>query len=331
LTRREAQGVILFREGKIIHAGSSTARETLGHLLLCCGLIQRASLTEALAAQTRGGRDQRLGEILITMGVVTPKALDEVLKGQIGRVVSELLTWDTGFLRFDSMEIPDWEGIAVDTDEFLLRDGVQADLLLSGGRVGATFDLTVLEQLEEEGCEEDFPAPASVRKVMAELRAPVLTAEVTLRVLDCAQHIVSRGALFAVRDDAFRGVGQFGMAESCSATQPRVREICIPAKADSVLRDTVDRRKTYCSALPEGEWNAVLVEGLGGVWPAQVLVMPLIVRDRCVLLFYGDNAPDTAPLGSTARLEVLLLEVGLSMERQLLERRAAQLRNAGAV
>ena len=189
LTRREAQGVILFREGKIIHAGSSTARETLGHLLLCCGLIQRASLTEALAAQTRGGRDQRLGEILITMGVVTPKALDEVLKGQIGRVVSELLTWDTGFLRFDSMEIPDWEGIAVDTDEFLLRDGVQADLLLSGGRVGATFDLTVLEQLEEEGCEEDFPAPASVRKVMAELRAPVLTAEVTLRVLDCAQHI----------------------------------------------------------------------------------------------------------------------------------------------
>lgn len=330
LTRRDAQGAILFREGKIIYAGSSTARETLGHLLLCCGLIQRGHLTEALALQTRGGRDQRLGEILIAMGAVSEKALEEVLKGQIGRVVSELLTWDSGFLRFDGMDIPDWDGIEVEAEEFLLRDGIVAEVVLSGGRVGARPDLEALARLEEDGGEEDFPAPASVRKVMSELRAPVLTAEVTLRVLDCAQHIVKRGALFAARDDAFRGVGQFGVNESKESSQPRVGEIIVPANVESVLRDTADRKEAYCSALSEGEWNAKLVEGLGGVWPAQVLVMPLIVRDRCVLLFYGDNAPDTEPIGSTAPLEVLLLEVGLSMERQLLERRAAQLRTAGA-
>jgi hypothetical protein len=57
------------------------------------------------------------------------------------------------------------------------------------------------------------------------------------------------------------------------------------------------------------------------VRPTEALVVPMVLRDGVGLVFYGDNGITGRPLGSAEDLEWALLEAGLAMERDLLERR----------
>ena len=56
LTRRDSQGMIVFRSGKIIYAASTAARETLGSLLLCRQLIDEEGLARRSSSSTRPQR-----------------------------------------------------------------------------------------------------------------------------------------------------------------------------------------------------------------------------------------------------------------------------------
>jgi len=49
---------------------------------------------------------------------------------------------------------------------------------------------------------------------------------------------------------------------------------------------------------------------LGGEWPIEAVVIPMMIGDRVVLIFYGDNVPHNLPVGSTLPLEETLKSVG---------------------
>ena len=130
LTRRDSQGVIVFRSGQIIYAASSAARETLGSLLLCRQLIDEEGLARALEIQHGASEEKRLGTILVEIGLLAEDSLREVITRQIEGVISEFMQWETGFFKFDLLHLPDHGEIEVDAEDFVHREGLSAQQVL---------------------------------------------------------------------------------------------------------------------------------------------------------------------------------------------------------
>lgn len=322
LSRRDGHGVVVMRAGRILYAASNSVRETLGNLLVCRGLIDEATLMEALEHQHWGQEAKRLGEILLEMGKLEEDALEDVMKDQTRAVIQELFGWTAGFFKFESLEIPDRGDVEVDARDFLLMKGVNTDevLLEAARRLDESRELppgTAAASLPG-ATEEPQPSAAETRN-LADLRAPALRGETTMGLMRHAAQVVSRGLLLAVRGDTAQGVGQFGMpAEAGEGSAKRVR---LPLDKASVLSDVVARKESYLGPLEASVGNDVLVESLGGTRPTAVLVVPMVVAGSVAMLFYGDNAVDGRTIGPTEGLTRTILEASLAMEKAALEER----------
>ncbi|MEJ2086431.1 MAG: DUF4388 domain-containing protein, partial [Acidobacteriota bacterium] len=131
LTRPETDGILVFRGGKIIYAASSSARQTLGNILLCSGLISDDTLDCALNMQFEAKEEQRLGTILLEMDAIEEETLKQIIQDQTEKVVAEFMTWDSGFFKFEAIELSDHGEVEVDARDFLLREGLQTEAVLS--------------------------------------------------------------------------------------------------------------------------------------------------------------------------------------------------------
>ncbi|HYN20575.1 MAG TPA: DUF4388 domain-containing protein [Thermoanaerobaculia bacterium] len=337
LTRRDGHGVIAFRNGKIIYAASNSVRETLGNILLHERLISESTLLAALERQSRSPEEKRLGPVLVEMGALDEPTIERIVRAQTQRVIQEFLRWNTGFAKFEVLQIPDRGEVEVDARDFLMQAGFNADELLLGilGRLDPrdidTAELDMSQVLRrapwvggpaaaEAGPPEPQPASfASLKSIMAEIRSPAFTAEVSLGILRYAARSFARGVLFARAYDGFHGMGQFGIGTT-SGSIP-VREIRIPVDEPSLFLEVSERKESYRGPLADGYWNVHLGRQLGGPVPQEVAAIPMIVDARVVLIFYGDNVPGNAPIGPIDDLELLMIEGGLVIEKSLLESR----------
>ena len=335
LTRRDGHGVIAFRNGKIIYAASNSVRETLGNILLHERLITESTLLEALERQSRAAEEKRLGPVLVEMGALDEATMERVVRSQTQRVVSEFLRWKSGFAKFEILHIPDHGEVEVDARDFLLEAGLNADELLLGifGQRDPRIDTSELDMSQVlrrapwvPGPAEQEPAPpepppdpkppsfASLKSIMSEIRSPAFTGEVSLGILRYAARSFTRGVLFARGYDSFQGMGQFGLG----AKVP-VREIRIPLDEPSLFLEVIERKESYRGPLDDRYWNVHLGRQLGGATPGEVVAIPMVVDSSVVLIFYGDNVPDNAPIGPIDDLELLMIEGGLVIEKALLE------------
>lgn len=135
LTRRGDSGMILFKNGKIVYATAEAVRNNLGNILLSENHVDNDSLMFALDLQHTSPRWERLGAILVKREFVTRDALEQAIQHQITQVIREFLTWETGFFRFDSMEIDCEDGIVFDVKDFLVAGGMNANHLLLDGLI----------------------------------------------------------------------------------------------------------------------------------------------------------------------------------------------------
>lgn len=337
LTRRDGHGVIAFRNGKIIYAASNSVRETLGNILLHDRLISESILLAALERQSRSPEEKRLGSVLVEMGALDEPTIERVVRSQTQRVILEFLRWKTGFAKFEVLQIPDQGEVEVDARDFLLQAGINADELLLNilsrpdPRAIDTAELDMSHVLRhgpwvgepsatEAGPPEPKPASfASLKSIMAEIRAPAFTAEVSLGILRYAARSFARGVLFARGYDGFHGMGQFGISATPGAVP--VREIRIPLDEPSLFLEVSERKESFRGPLTDGYWNVHLGRQLGGPIPREIAAIPMIVDARVVLIFYGDNIPGNAPIGPIDDLELLMIEGGLVIEKSLLESR----------
>ncbi|HEY6546477.1 MAG TPA: DUF4388 domain-containing protein [Vicinamibacteria bacterium] len=347
LTKRDGQAILAFRGGRIIYAASSSMRESFGHILVLRGLVSEADLLLALERQHRTSPPQRLGHVLVEMGKVDEKALREVMRQQTEDVVAELVRWKTGFFQFETVAFGPGGEIEVDVKDFILSEGFSPQDMLGdtapqvpptpseaadafatgsfpvgafsrGGFTTGSFPAAAIRPVPDAPPGRE---PAILGDVLPLASAPAVTAEVTLRLMRYASQILSRGVLFVVRPDELRGIGQFGVQVPGASAADRVRETVVPLGEPSVLRDVVEKRRTFRGSLSDSRWNRHLVHRLGGVDPPEVVVVPMIVGDAVAVLFYGDNLPDRKPIGPVDALEFMIAEAALAMERNVLEAR----------
>lgn len=330
LTSTNAEGMVVFRQGRIIYASSNSAREAFGNILVCLKLVDEATLRKALVKQHHSREERRLGRILVEMGVLKTDDLENVVQHQIERVLGELLGWRDGFFKFEPMDIPDRGEVAVDGREFLAERGLNTRKV--------ALDLARL--LDERRSPDAVPAPAppparrpsaaarkplpptpasppsepvTLRQIIAGAAGASLTGEMTMELLRHAQAALSRGVLLLVEQHGVGGVGQFGLADSELPADERVRNLWLPLDEPSVLAEAVRSAATYRGPLRESRVHEALVVELGGAWPKEVAVLAVVAAGRVAAVLYGDNEPLRAPIPALDQLTARLADVGRRM------------------
>jgi hypothetical protein len=97
---RHNEGKIYFDNGVVVSAEIRSNPHPLGALLLRTGKITEADLERARDMQQRQGDKRRLGEILVALGVITPREVERQIHFQIEEVVFEVMSWNEGYFSF---------------------------------------------------------------------------------------------------------------------------------------------------------------------------------------------------------------------------------------
>jgi hypothetical protein len=328
LTRRDSQGVIVFRSVKIIYAASSAAREALGSLLLCRQLIAEDQLAQALEIQHQASEEKRLGTILVEAGLLSEEALRDVITRQIEGVISELMQWQGGYFKFDLLRLPDHGEVEVDARDFVYRDGLSTQQVLMD--ISDELDRTAVYPIPYSAAGTNAEPPTesaadaasghhSLKSIMNMIRSPEFTGEATGQILDFARESLPRGVLFVVRRDSFQAMSAFDT--TTEGGEPIAGGLRLPLDQPSILAEAADRQESCHGPLESNETNGKLLEALGGETPTEAVAVPLVVNDLVLLVLYGDNAATGEPIEEVEQLELLLLQAGLAMERHLLRKR----------
>ncbi len=124
---RHNEGTVYFDDGAVIYAEIRSNPHPLGGLLLRTGKITEADLERARDMQQRQGDKRRLGEILVSLGVITPRELERHVRFQIEEVVFEVMSWREGYFSFAEGPLADVpaESAARIRTEALLMEGAR--------------------------------------------------------------------------------------------------------------------------------------------------------------------------------------------------------------
>jgi hypothetical protein len=129
---RKGTGMIVFRNGQVVQAGSDVIRDSLGNILVSQGMVDQADLAAALARQ-KMNPDKPLGMLLVETGATTNQVIEDVVRQQIEEIIYDLLAWEEGFFNFELGEVAPKDKIEVDTQDLLLKSGLSAEYLLMEG------------------------------------------------------------------------------------------------------------------------------------------------------------------------------------------------------
>lgn len=128
------EGSVIFRQGQVVRAASSTFQQSLGEVLIQKGVIDLAVLRKALALQQEDGFRERLGVILIKSFGVSYEIVEAVVREQIENVVFTLFEWSEGSFEFVVSEhIETVDGIRMDPLQFMLDQGLNPQFLAMEG------------------------------------------------------------------------------------------------------------------------------------------------------------------------------------------------------
>jgi hypothetical protein len=156
-----------------------------------------------------------------------------------------------------------------------------------------------------------------------ELRFPNSASEITLLILRFASDIFQRGILFMVGDTEVIGLGQFGL--EIEKPDEKIREITLLYNESPFLQKTVSEQRPYKGILEKDSVTEYLMHEIGGGWPDEVAVFPLIAEGKVVALLYCDNPITGEKIGETEGLEIFIDQAGLALEKSLLQRRLQEM------
>ena len=342
-------GRLVFHEGNVMYA-TSDRKSRFGYTLLQKGIITYEELEEALKVQKTAKTRKPLGTLLVEMGIVSQDVIEKFLKEHIIDVVKDLLTWDTGSFHFDL-------GVSMETD-VILPMGLSAEYLLlegarlqdeeerdkpheqapSSGRVQSATSMEVKSVPEptQAVSSEPLTFPQRGRKdltlltaMIEEISGPSNSSEVILMILRFASEMMNRAVIFLVRDQeqGVVGLGQFGLTLKNGSADQLIRGVKIPLTQPSCFSDVVAHGQTFRGALEKNKWNEYLVQQLGGHWPLEVLILPLLSDGKVIAILYGDNAPPQQKIENSEGLEAFMRVAGFAFGKAILERKLQATRN----
>ena len=342
----KGEALIVFKHGMIVRGETDDLEKSLADNILEAGLIKDTVLH--LAAEVKKQLPSKsMAEILFDLGAVNKNILEQLTKRRIEGVICRLLYWEDGYFQFelDDLDIADktslsdlgWELGKGLSPEYLLMEGARVQDESAQATFVSTeaFSVEGAEQREgtedESGWEDDWgTAPAAGRKditalkaLTQELRFPTSTSEITLLVLRFASDIFQRGVLFMAGKNQIVGLGQFGI--EIDRADEKIRGIVLSLEMSPFLKKVIMEQMAYKGQLEKDAVTQYLIDELGGTWPPEAVIFPVVAEGKVVAALYCDNALSKDPIGETEGLDIFISHAGLALEKALLQRRLQEM------
>ena len=295
--------VLAIREGSIVYAASTGAREAIGAMLVRRGLIRQVELEEALSRQRAASRTTHLGNILVEMGALSQHELDHVVLLQFRDALRPFLSWSRGVASFERMAIPDLGAVHVDAREIVLESGLSTEQLVLDG----------MTELEDAG-RGAAPDVASMLAELADMSLSV-TSEMAVLILDQAARIARRALLLLVHADGFRVVDGFGEDPDGARLAAAEYWLHRGEPGDSLLERAAATARPARGAVSRSGGDRLLLEVLGGEPPLEAIALPVVVGAAVVALLWVDSGDRSTPLADPADLEAVLAAVAADIGR----------------
>jgi CheY-like chemotaxis protein len=136
LASRGREARIIFQNGQVIRASSTTFQQNLGEVLIQKGVIDLTVLKRALSIQADEGYVQLLGAIMIERFGISAEAIETVVREQIENVVYSLFAWAEGTFEFELQDIAPGDAAKLDPVQFMLAQGLNPQYLaMEGSRI----------------------------------------------------------------------------------------------------------------------------------------------------------------------------------------------------
>jgi len=151
---------IAFHQGRIVNAWGPSSKR-LGDLLVSEGVLDRATLNAALKAQEAEQPRRSLGQVLISGGALAPEVMYRAIEQQIEKTVYELVTWTQGTFHFTLDEVRPIDDIAVVPGDVIRHLNLDTQMVLLDA-------LRIFDERNRggprEGPSPPPPAPASPQR-----------------------------------------------------------------------------------------------------------------------------------------------------------------------
>src|SRR5437870_2672154 len=152
----EAKAGIGFHQGRIVNAWAPGGKR-LGELLIEAGVLQQATLEEALRRQESEHPRRSLGQILVAMNAADSETIYRIIEQQIERTVYDLVAWNQGTFHFALDDLKPIDDIAVVPGDVIRHLNLDTQMVvLDALRI---FDERSRQQREQRN---DTPAARSV-------------------------------------------------------------------------------------------------------------------------------------------------------------------------
>ncbi len=327
--------VVVFKSGLIVRAETDEIGRSLGEDILDAGLIKETVFSMAVEVKTQLP-SKPIAEILYEFGSVSMEIIESFTKKRIVKVMSHLLAREDGDFRFepDKLEVegmtdlPDlgWELSTGLSPEYLLMEGARVYDESSQSEPSGAEEFSVEDSLEGQDWEEDWeeqPADrtdlSSLKSLTQELRFPDSAPEITLLILRFASDIFQRGVLFMVGKHEMVGLGQFGL--EIDNPDEKVRETALDIDRSNFFKKIILEQMPYKGVMEKDEVTLELLNELGGTWPSESAVFPVIADGDVVALLYCDNPDAEESICETDGLDIFINQAGLALEKSLLKRK----------
>ncbi|MDH3999489.1 MAG: response regulator [Desulfuromonadales bacterium] len=158
-------GRVIFHDGQVIRATSTTFPENLGDLVVRDGLADLSTLKKAVALQHESPEERRIGDILVSDFGVEREALESAVREQVERIVYSFFSWDEGSFSFELGDPGELAMTIMNPLLFMLDQGLNPQwLAMEGSRI--------LDEKRHRGesFEEQGESLVDFDKLLAEVR-----------------------------------------------------------------------------------------------------------------------------------------------------------------
>jgi len=136
LKSREREGRVIFLDGQVIRATSSTLPENLGDLVVRNGLVDLETLKQSVLLQQKPEEKRRIGDILVAEFAVARDSIEKVVREQVEKIVYSFFGWDEGSFSFELGEQAETASTNLDPLQFMLDQGLNPQwLAMEGSRL----------------------------------------------------------------------------------------------------------------------------------------------------------------------------------------------------
>ncbi len=99
-----------------------------------------------------------------------------------------------------------------------------------------------------------------------------------------------------------------------------LQTLSAPADGPSIL-GKVDDRESYCGPIPAGPVDDLILEAFGDPPPAEVVILPLLVKNRVVAYLFGETPANGLSPELLRELQTALAKAGLAIEILIMKRK----------